>query len=311
MKRILFCVIAIAFFGLASAYADNPQPLLSPFSNGNYTITAGGFVNGVNIDQGGAFYGTIQLPPNPAISTSSETTAFWCVDDQLFFGPPQTGNANILTLDTVATAPANTVQYQNVGAGVGNPDWLNQNLGVLGNATLTQRYEMAAWLIAQYESPAGSSEPIPDLDSTYNQEVQNAIWALTSTTCDATINPTGCVPPNESGASHVATLYNPVTNPNGLDAESLALLTQAENKYTSVNADLWAVVSWQTLSNTDPALGTGEYNTSGGASQTFLVEITGGTTGITNFVPEPGFYGLLALGMSGLAFALNRRKKNA
>jgi hypothetical protein len=68
-------------------------------------------------------------------------------------------------------------------------------------------------------------------------------------------------------------------------------------------------VSWG--AEADGALDTGYYSEiPGGARQTFLVELDEGPLvhGFTS-TPEPGFYGILAIGLTGLLFAVKRRHK--
>jgi len=77
------------------------------------------------------------------------------------------------------------------------------------------------------------------------------------------------------------------------------------------------------LANSSGVLGTGPYSdtdtsdsTGGGARQTFLVELDTNSLTIENangagggvLMPEPGFYGLLALGLGGLFFAMRWKK---
>ena len=54
----------------------------------------------------------------------------------------------------------------------------------------------------------------------------------------------------------------------------------------------------------------GPYNAARSTNQTFLVELDGQPGIITTTLsPEPAFYGALALGLSGLMFAVRRKKQ--
>jgi len=304
MKKVLIGLMGLAFFGLASAYADNPQPLPSGFVSNSYTISMSGapwVAGSANLNQGGAFDGTI----TGGGLTKGLETAFWCVDDQLYFAGGQSGTANIVLLPTIDSGNGQFVQYNNVNTPPGppNPVWTNSldfgNSNVVYDAQA--RYEMAAWLVSQYnDGTLGYSEPVPSGASSalqyQNSDIQEAIWALTSNTSSS----------NESGASH------PVS---GLTSNQLTLLQDAITGYTSSAGGFtpsdWAVVSWTADANGN--LNGGNYNAGNdnGARQTFLVEIAGGGSTHIESTPEPGFYGALALGLSGLIFSRSRRKKNA
>jgi hypothetical protein len=229
------------------------------------------------IDNGGEFTGSVKdMPSGPTFSS----TAFWCVDDQLSFSWGQQALANIILLQNI-TADASNVRYGDVNGTVGNLDgtWTNNSDGTHSLPPDAQsRYEMAAWLVMQYtyQTPhnldSGIAAPTAGNENNY---IQEAIWAITN-------NSTGSAPENFLASGN---------DPTGKVAY---WVEQARLNYNngSVNTSDWAVVTWGAGSDGSLSGHTGY--------QTFLVQIT----------PEPGFYGALALGLSGLLF-FTRRKQQA
>ena len=216
--------------------------------------------------------------PGQSSNNQRRNSSFWCVDDQENFSPVQSGYGNIIPVGQVNTAPAGTVRY--AGASWTNPLTITAAVG-----GAQARYEMAAYLVSQYNGGAGSATNfngyIPSTaysGTVTNLEVQQAIWAITG---------------------------NGGANPLGSDATVSALVNQALTAYNSSFASTtfdptqWAVVSWETDAN-------GNLNGYNGASepdsQTFIVNIASGDTHTTS-TPEPGFYGALALGFSSLIFS--------
>ena len=217
------------------------------------------------------------------------------MDDQLYFDQNnpvgKTGLGNVVVLPTIGTV-ANQgnlpyVRYNNVA-------WTNTLGGTYDTAQA--RYEMAAYLVSQYNSEGitFSETNIPGDSSSYNTAVQNAIWSLTSNLGS----------PNQTGQQHVL--------PTSPTDEINLLIGQAETAYTTQTFDFsnWAVVSWTVDAHGNIQNGQSEDDTNG-ARQTFLVQIDGAGSNHIESTPEPGFYGTLALGLSGLIFSLSRRKKVA
>lgn len=139
-----------------------------------------------------------------------------------------------------------------------------------GSYDATTRYRMAAALIEKYSL----SDEMPDGNNSTNKAIQRAIWSIMDTD---TIN----------------------NNLMGQDATAIgATNTEIEwAKANLVSLDAkWAVISGQLTGD-----GTGFSNLS--ATQTFLVKFTGNDL----TVPEPGFYGALAVGLSALLFFKRQR----
>ena len=202
---------------------------------------------------GGQFSGTV----------GGQSTNIWCVDSQLDFTSPQTGPANIVLLDAITAA---NTQYGNVG-NLGGGIWTS-SLGGTYNAT--DRYEMEAYLISQYDS---FSTGLIANDAV-NKAIQQAIWDITSNNTE----------PSE---------YNQGSGTNN-NLDAYWWIEQAKGK--AVNLEGWAVVSWVVTGGDASHYGTLDDTRE---AQTFLVRVT----------PEPGFYGALALGISGLVFFARRRKQ--
>jgi hypothetical protein len=148
----------------------------------------------------------------------------------------------------------------------------------------TTRYEMAAWLISQYTGFAGGL-----VNDAKDRNIQNAIWDLTNNNTDGAEN---------GGAHHVigglvSDAYNP-GDPDNHPGSEAYWIDQAYKNYTTVDPFKWAVVTWNV--NPDGTFAVGNYDI--GERQTFLVQLT----------PEPGFYGVLSIGLTGLIWAVRRRK---
>lgn len=275
----------LAFVSLTAAYANAPLPD-STYLGTNRPIAAGGQINNVNPSGGGAFNGFISN------GTTSWATTFWCVDSQLYFSPQNlnplmfTSQANVIRLDQI---PANAafVRYSGV-TDTGDPQWTNtfntdsvqpawysaahQTLYDRLPGTAQERYQMAAWLVSQYNPGNDQAGLIAGLDR--NIEIQKTIWALMNNTT--------------AGLDTVG--HQTFANTGGW-------LEKALDNYKGVDLTSWAVVTWQVGPNgsltVPPPGGSLDYR------QTFLVQV----------VPEPGFYGLLALGLAGLGVIAQRRRK--
>ena len=210
---------------------------------------------------------------SPGTPNASVNTAFWCVDDQTYFYPVENGTANIFRLsDLGTTAPYNETWY-----GSSSPGWTNSGIdGLSASDTVQTRLEMAAYLVQQYGGylPFTTITGAPSHGT--NLDVQEAIWAITNnSTFSSSHNPgAGYHDPTPSGVAY--------------------WINQAATNYQHVSASEWALVTWDV--NSDGSLaGTTS------SRQSFLVSLA----------PEPGFYGILSLGMGGLAFAISRKRKSA
>jgi hypothetical protein len=230
---------------------------------------------------GGEFAGVIT---NPAGQQAN--VAFWCVDDQLFFQPgTSSAFGDIVPIQNISStsAGANTdVRYGSLFS-AGGTGWTN-DLGA-GNNDPFARYNMAAYLVTQFSPFDTSISNTPQ-----NVAIEEAIWAITN---------------NNIGTAQQA--GHSAIGPNTGNTSVGFWVNQAETNWnsfsSSASAQKFAVVSWgATQSGT---LLNGSYQ-SNGAMQTFVVELPGGVQ-----TPEPGFYGAMALGLSGLLLVVNRRKKKA
>ncbi|MCX6595967.1 MAG: PEP-CTERM sorting domain-containing protein [Acidobacteria bacterium] len=257
-----------------SAYVGLPNPKTVSFSGRVGSAAGGG---------GGAFAGTVT--PNPANVLGNLETTFWCVDSQLFFNTnEQNLKANITRLDQVAGAAANTVRYQEISALAPTaPGWTNDvNGAAAGLVSATERFRMAAYLVSQYDG--FSSNPVAMTGTAKNDALQKAIWAIMHNN----VSPAGGTSTFDlvTGADNTLALQQ---------AKSDYWRQQAVANYATVDMTRWAVVSWIADG------GILETNPDSADKQTFLVQV----------VPEPGFYGALALGLSGLVVAVRRRNTKA
>lgn len=288
VSNIVF-VIALAATGFA---ANGPLPDTGTYVGNNITITASVWVNGSYATQGGGgeFNATV----------AGYATNFWCVDDQAYFNPwstsnGQVGQANITLLNQVPAASLlNEVQYGNVTnnagpAGTwGNTNFFNGTSTVTLPGTAQARYEMAAYLVSQYP---GSPNTI--INNGTADAVQQAIWALTN-------NSTG--PLGGSDPINVSNLGSNSTNGYWIN-QALQFYNKingpGENALWAQFTSQWAVVSWEV--NPDGTLvSLNDRGTPGPESQTFVVEVAP--------APEPGFIGVLAIGLTGLFFVVRRRR---
>jgi hypothetical protein len=285
---------ALVFASVANAVVQLPGSPGSPYVGLNIPVQLISRI-GSDVAGGGAFNADVD-PSGPAAVVH---TAFWCVDDQTYFSYGDSGTANITRLDSFFPAAngaaANTVAFQDVGSPGYSGNWYNTtapNGGALPT-TARERLLMAAYLIQNYGgylpfttiSGAPANQTVPNT----NQDIQLAIWSLTNNT-------------EFNSHSNGPGGYNGVTNCGG---SGLACVTnsdgagfwvnQAQAHYqdpNAVNSSEWALVTWNVDSNGTP---------NSNSKQTFLVSLS----------PEPGFYGALALGLSGLALVISRKRKSA
>jgi hypothetical protein len=210
--------------------------------------------------------------------------AFWCVDDQLFFLPGSSSSlGDIVPIANISSTSASAnvdVRYGSLFS-AGGTGWTN-NLGS-GNNNPYARYNMAAYLVTQF-TPFDTSIS----NTAQNVAIEEAIWAITN---------------NNIGTAQQAghSAIGPVSGTTSVGY----WVNQAETNWASFaaspTAQKFAVVSWG--AKLDGTLLNGAYNSANPALQTFLVEVVP--------TPEPGFYGAMALGLSGLLLIVNRRKKKA
>jgi hypothetical protein len=230
---------------------------------------------------GGAFLGS--LKPSQTSSIQYDTI-FWCVDSQIVFSLGQSGLANVTPLANLPTPPGSPrARYGDIddySTSDGDGRWTNTLGDNLSNPSSWQyntsliRYRMAAWLISQYSGmPAGG----PTVKDARDVAIQRAIWAIIHNSVGGDI----------TGYSSISgTVGDPTTVRHWVEEAKKAA------NYNTIDLSRWAVVSWVVSAN--GALLEDD-------RQTFLVQI----------VPEPGFYGLLGLGLSALLFFARRRQTAA
>jgi hypothetical protein len=195
------------------------------------------------------------------------------VDSQLSFSSGNQYQANVTTLTAGGWDP-NEVRYGSVN-GYGEPaSSFVYDVGLGANDDVFNRYRMAAFLVSQYvgfpSGPSGSGA-----DDQRNDALQRAIWKVM-------YNNSLAQPFNFSSVD----ISSGVTG--GYSDWIAAALAFVTNSANDAFFSKWAVVSWDI--NADGSLS--------GGKQTFAVQV----------VPEPGFYGLLALGLGGLFLAVRRKR---
>jgi hypothetical protein len=240
------------------------------------------YTNGVGyyypVLNGGGFRGTFQSGPGQ--SGSSFDTTVWCVDSQLFFSPGSSAEANVIRLSDAAHFNATYVRYAGVNPWNGSGSYAGEfsyDVGLGGNDIALNRYKMAAWLVSKYTGfPDGPNVNNGTDAGLKNKAIQRAIWRTIYN---------GVAP---AGSGEITGDID-----DGVVGYATWLAAAAAN-YASVSTSEWAVVSWDV--DEDGALNNSL------KKQTFLVRTV---------VPEPGFYGLLALGLGGLFYARQRRRNSA
>jgi len=213
---------------------------------------------------GGEFSGTV----------NGYSTLFWCVDDQEEFNFGDTGFGNVTLLGNVG-ANANFVKFGNVTNG-GTPRWTNttdtfDSVTLPGDAT--SRFEMAAYLVSQYNGFTSSESGAIVANTSQDLAIQEAIWSLTN---------------NSSLSGGFSTISGNDSN----NTTDQYWIHQALLNYAGVNTADWAVVSWTTDSSGNLNLQSDK--------QTFLVQVAP--------TPEPRLYGVLMAAMAGLCFFARRRQ---
>ncbi len=272
MKTIFYLFL----IGVSAISANANTPLSASYMGVDYISVTGSpgysFTGCVSIGCGGEFGGVITATQGGLQQGASVAANFWCVDSQEDFSFGNQGYADVVRLSKI-TSTSQDVRYANV-ADTGNPHW-TYTTG-LPSAART-RYEMAAWLVQQYTG-------FPDSIAASGQDdtIQKAIWDITSNT-------------NYPNSTDAAGLH-------AADAQWVQTALNCYNKDCAgfgghVNANQWAVVSWNADAN--GVLG------QTGNRQTFLVQAAGiGTTTVT---PEPGLYAMLGFGLAAIG-VVSRRK---
>lgn len=274
MRRTILSLCLLATASLVAFAA--PAPIPAEVVGLSKYVDLDGLANplnkgiGISGASGGRFLGEIK---ESAWSSTGYETSFWCVDSQLNAGGYETGSANLHLLSQL---PDPAARYGAISgpANEGNsPGWTNN----LGNAydTAQVRYAMAAWLITQY-TPSGT-----DVANTKaNGNIQQAIWAIMHNTTPGYDSDGWSSTWEKSSQSAGKTIRDWVE--------------LAKDNYTSIDLDEWAVVSW-TLSKP------GSRFSKDKDFQTFLVQV------MPTPIPEPAFYGALALGLGGVFLVYRRR----
>jgi hypothetical protein len=263
----------------SSSFLGIDQTIFVP---SNSPGTSNGYNYGSDLGLGGGeFAGVITNPGG-----QQANVAFWCVDDQLFFVPGTNQSfGDIVPIANISSTSASAnvdVRYGSLFS-AGGTGWTN-DLGS-GNDNPYARYNMAAYLVTQFSPFDTSISNTPQ-----NLAIEEAIWAITN---------------NNIGTAQTA--GHSAIGANTGNTSVGYWVNQAETNWQNFAADptqqKFAVVSWGAAA--DGTLLNGSY-TANGAMQTFLVELPNGVQ-----TPEPGFYGAMALGLSGLLLVVNRRKKKA
>lgn len=208
----------------------------------------------------------------------SYQTTFWCVDSQLTISLGSSYLANVTPLTSLNQGSWDgTARYEDVIS----PHW-QTTFGVVNSVNLDTaeaRYRMAAWLISQYSNfPAG-----PSADNSTNRAIQSAIWRVM-------LNDTL---PQDPG---VIGLPISAGAPSGYADWIDAAKGYVSQQYNNPFFNDWAIVSGAVKQSN----GNWVFDSTK-MKQTFLVQV----------VPEPGFYGIVGLGLAGLFLALRKRRNVA
>jgi hypothetical protein len=286
-KFLVRGMFALLVAGASGAYAADVP--ITPSQEGFQNVEATGFPNLIcpadvaSLGCGGAFQENIASGLNQV-----QNATIWCVDSQLDVTQSESYVANVQSL---ATTPAstfdqtNTVRYGGITSS-GSGGWIYSLSGysaLSGDSpdNALTRYELAAILISQYipsdGAPANNAE---------NQSIQDAIWHLTENGSVSTQpNLTGAINVDAPGSGDWIAYAASILNGGGFNFSQWAVVSGG---YNCPGGTL-------TLANC-----TLDAPSSGGAVQTFLVQVTTGTGGGGNPTPEPRFDSMLLVGMLGL-----------
>lgn len=265
---------------LPASYVGTARGLQVLTSGANYfpnTIAVSNSGSGTSNLGAGGFTGQFQMSGPFNSANSYAQTTVWCVDSQLSFSPSTASRANVTLLNNSGWN-SSQVRYGTLSGNSGGTYTTGQNsfvydVGLTGvNDTAVNRFRMVSYLVSQYSSfPNG-----PMLGTATDDAIQRAIWKIM-------YNNTGSNSFNYSSAD----VSSGAAAGSWIDiARNFALNANNASYFNN-----WAVVSWTVDAN-------GNFGNGYSGYQTFVVQV----------VPEPGFYGVLALGLSALGFAVARRK---
>lgn len=323
----------LGFIGLAipTVLFAGPGQTSAPIGT-DYYLTMGGSSAADLVVNGGRFNGSLSSTQITSANTGALVN-LWCVDAQLYFNWNGVYRANSLGFEEIngegttfpgqsQVGPGQTswadgyrdVRYEDVqrpGVITSGPNFsINTNgatnydpAGTAAGEEALFRYRMAGYLLDQYTSVATYTSDQTTVfvkgDGLYgigkytptnttngrNQAIIKAIWSAMDTDTD-----TGGSNDQPALAGDVQTWF---------DRAALYVSTNWNTQAAITEWSKWVVVSGWDSNN--------YVKNSGGPVQTFLTERPPSLTD----VPEPGFYGLLATGISGLFwFAARRRKDN-
>jgi len=260
--RIRNTIINAGLFALAlgaSALAAPLTPL--PQSYTGLALNVAVPTHTYNVGTGGAFAGVVA---HDSLFTDAFVSQFWCVDNENFVtpGPNTKFLANITPLGNWAGGTNADVRKGTLPAA----SW--QNGGAL---TPLQRYQAAAWLLAQTTFYQGAA-----LNAAADLPIQQAIWALTDVKN---------VSPNNSAWTNA--FFN----------NAVSFITLGAN--ADYGKGQWAVVSG--VVNNLGAVSDSDRR------QTFLVQLKQREIE-ENPTPEPATYAMMGLGLLAVAGIRRRRK---
>lgn len=126
----------------------------------------------------------------------------------------------------------------------------------------------------------------------YQDRIKMAAYLISQYTPDPQTGPANITSNQSIQGAIWAIMHNSINGggSSSISANEQTWITNAIANFASVDTSRWAVVSW--AANADGTMQANDQR------QTFLVEV----------VPEPGFYGALALGLSGLYFFVARKR---
>lgn len=268
MKRVLISAAALLLVASVALAGPLPVWVLGPNNPVDLRITN---TNLYPVHMSSVIGGGFTGEVRKVTQTETKTaiSTFWCVDSQRY----TTSNyvkASIIGLwnDVTQSPYAPEVRSASLSESSSPVKWMYS----LGIDSATIRYRMAAWLIEQYTGfPNGPNAGGVWSDTSSNALKNRAIQAAIWRILMDSTGSWDTVWDNYAWDTWITNAYN-------------AVVKQKWQGFRN-----WGVVSWGVNPQGD---------LSGTAYQTFLVQV----------VPEPGFYGLLGLGLSALIFFARRRQ---
>ena len=262
-------ITMLAFFATATIVYGN-TPLPNAYIGVDYLAMTGwdaSYSACGSAGCGGEFGGVMNTTANGVIDSSrSIQTNFWCIDAQEDFYWGDSGYANVTPLSSTSLNNNPQVRYSGVTNG-GTPGWTYGSAQGLPSS-VTARYEMAAWLVDQYQGFPDSIAGSPT-----DNAIQLEVWDITNnstTTPDLQYAPWGTA--DSAWVNLALSCYNTSTG--------------SCSSYNALNTKSWAVVTWATDA---------EGNLTSQNRQTFLAQIEPPSTTYQGLTPEPGYYAALAL----------------